>query len=111
MRTTSAGLDLLPRPTETAMPENSRQRWFYPWVPLGIATTLGALIVWLLLLNSGGRQAQAGEPRLESAAGLQTAGKKLFVAITLVNADKSSRLKGDLVAELLGPDDKVVDRF
>src|SRR5262245_8273361 len=93
---------------ETAMPSNAHHRWFYPWVPLGLAAALGALVVWLLLLGPGGRQAQAGEPRLESAAGLQTTGKKLLVSVTLVNADASARLKGDLVAELLGPRDEVV---
>src|SRR5262249_26497274 len=64
-----------------------------------------------LLLSPGSQQVWAGEPRLESPAGLQTTGKKLLVAVTLVNTDTSGRLKGDLIAELLGPGDKVVDRL
>src|SRR5262245_42043798 len=90
------------------MPENPRHHWFYPWVPIGLAAALGTLVVWLLLLSPGGPQAQAGEPRLESAAGRQTTGQKLLVSVTLVTAEASGRLKGDLVAELVGPGDKVV---
>ncbi|MBI1915406.1 MAG: hypothetical protein HYS12_11820 [Planctomycetes bacterium] len=47
---------------------------------------------------------------LESAAGLQTPGKNLLVSVTLVNSD-TGRLEGKLVAELLGPEDKVVDHL
>ena len=57
-----------------------------------------------------GQRAQAGEPKLESATGLQTPAKKLLVSVTLLNSD-TGRLEGKLVAELLGPDDKVVDRI
>ncbi len=91
------------------MSEKPRPRWFYPWVPIGLAAALGALVVWLLLSPSG-QLAQAGEPKLESAAGLQTSGKKLLVSVTLLNRD-AGRLEGKLVAELLGPQDKVVDHL
>src|SRR5262249_46743831 len=95
--------------TETLMAANARHRWFYPWVPIGIAGGLAALVTWLLLLDPSGRQAQAGEPKLDAAAALQSASKKLLVAVTLVNPEAAGLRKGDRKAELLGPGDKVVD--
>src|SRR5260370_21091272 len=92
------------------MPTNPRQRWFYPWVPIGIAAALGALVVWLLLFGPAGRFAQAGEPQLEAPAGVETPGKKLLVSVTLINNDTAA-LKGGLLADLLGPEGKAVDRL
>jgi uncharacterized protein YfaS (alpha-2-macroglobulin family) len=89
------------------MTTRMRYRWFYPWVPFGIVTVLGGLIVWLLLLNPPGSRAQAGQPALDGPAGIKEGGQ-LVVAVTLTGKD---RLEGQLRAELLGPGGKVIDRL
>ena len=41
------------------MAGNPHQHWYYPWVPIGIAGGLAALVTSLLLLGPASRQAQA----------------------------------------------------
>src|SRR5260370_9043175 len=71
-------------PRETSMSGNPASRWFYPWVPIGMATGLAVVIGWLLLrLDS--RPAQAAEAAFEAPAGIQTTTQKALVAVTLPN--------------------------
>src|SRR5262245_27900592 len=74
-------------------------RWYYPWVPLGLAICLVAGVVALFLISPGGPRAAAGEPTLEGPAGFQTT-DALRVSVSL-SSPEGKPLKGELRADLV----------
>ena len=81
------------------MSASSVTRWYYPWVPLGLAGGIAVLVGWLLI-GPASHPVQAGDAQLHGPAGIQTTTKKILLAVSLTNAGEA-QLQGTLKAELV----------
>jgi hypothetical protein len=77
-----------------------------PWVPVGVAAGLGALIVGLVLLGTGTTPVQAAPPVPQNLACAKDKDTLLFF-VHLPGTPQPA--KGTLKVELIGPDKKLLD--
>src|SRR5947208_16080226 len=85
-----------------------RLRWYFPWLPIGLAAAVAALAAFLFLAAPPGVSRAEGATLSERhAVGYQTT-DKLILAFNLPS-DVDPDNAGPLVVELVDPDGKVVD--